>query len=74
MNMLKAYEVVIENGQVRWLQDQPQVKSARAIITILGDENLSNEASKSSVDHDLKLEELGGSEPEIQDIPRRRYA
>jgi hypothetical protein len=33
--MLKSYEAIYEQGQVRWLSDQPQVTSARVIITIL---------------------------------------
>lgn len=33
--MLKSYEAVYENGQVTWLTDQPQVSSARIIVTVL---------------------------------------
>lgn len=33
--MLKSYEAVIENGQIRWLAEQPEAKSARVIVTIL---------------------------------------
>ncbi len=33
--MLKSYEAIYENGQVRWLQEQPEVTSARVIVTIL---------------------------------------
>ncbi len=71
--MLKAYEVVIENGQINWLREQPKIKSARAIITFLEEEELTDKMIEPSVDNDLKLEELGGSEPQAQDIPRRRY-
>jgi hypothetical protein len=35
--MLKSYEAVVENGQVKWLADQPQVSSARVIVTVLED-------------------------------------
>jgi hypothetical protein len=35
--MLKTYEVTIENGQVIWLDEKPQVSSARALVTILED-------------------------------------
>ncbi len=33
--MLKSYEAIYENGQVRWLSEQPKVQSARLIITVL---------------------------------------
>ncbi|WP_013324437.1 hypothetical protein [Gloeothece verrucosa] len=33
--MLQSYEAIYENGQVKWLGEQPQVKSARIIVTIL---------------------------------------
>lgn len=35
--MLKSYEAIFENGQVKWLTDEPQVSSARVIVTILED-------------------------------------
>ncbi|BAZ10196.1 hypothetical protein NIES4071_20100 [Calothrix sp. NIES-4071] len=35
--MLKSYEAIFEDGQVRWLTDEPQVSSARVIVTILED-------------------------------------
>lgn len=33
--MLKSYEALYENGQLTWLADQPQVTSARIIVTVL---------------------------------------
>jgi hypothetical protein len=33
--MLKSYEAIYENGQVKWLSEQPAVRSARVIVTIL---------------------------------------
>jgi hypothetical protein len=33
--MLKSYEAVYENGQVKWLGEQPNVQSARLIVTVL---------------------------------------
>lgn len=33
--MLKSYEAIYENGQLTWLADQPQVTSARIIVTLL---------------------------------------
>ena len=33
--MLKTYEAIYENGQVKWLSEQPEVSSARIIVTVL---------------------------------------
>ncbi|MBW4642040.1 MAG: hypothetical protein KME23_03310 [Goleter apudmare HA4340-LM2] len=33
--MLKSYEAIYENGQVKWLSDAPPVTSARVIVTVL---------------------------------------
>ena len=33
--MLKSYEAIYENGQVKWLAEGPSVRSARVIVTIL---------------------------------------
>jgi hypothetical protein len=33
--MLKSYEAIYENGQVKWLSEQPGITSARVIVTIL---------------------------------------
>ena len=33
--MLKSYEAIYENGQVKWLGEQPAVQSARLIVTVL---------------------------------------
>ena len=35
--MLKSYEAIYENGQVKWLAEQPEVMSARVIVTILSE-------------------------------------
>jgi hypothetical protein len=33
--MLKSYEAIYENGQVKWLTERPAIKTARIIVTIL---------------------------------------
>ena len=33
--MLKSYEAIIENSQIKWLTEQPKSFSARVIVTIL---------------------------------------
>ncbi len=33
--MLKSYEAIYENGQVKWLSEQPGITNARVIVTIL---------------------------------------
>ena len=35
--MLKSYEAIYENGQVKWLNEQPVLRSARIIVTVLDD-------------------------------------
>ncbi|MEB3193190.1 MAG: hypothetical protein VKL42_22845 [Snowella sp.] len=42
--MLKSYEAMYENGQVKWLGEQPDVTSARLIVTVL--ETTKNESKK----------------------------
>jgi len=41
--MLKSYEAIYENGHVTWLTEQPEVSSARIIVTVLV-ENVPNVA------------------------------
>jgi hypothetical protein len=38
--MLKSYEAIYENGQVKWLAEQPEIKVARVIVTILEETEL----------------------------------
>jgi hypothetical protein len=38
--MLKSYEALYENGQVKWLGEQPSVQSARLIVTVLEETTL----------------------------------
>lgn len=33
--MLKSYKAFYENGQLKWLEEQPPVKSAQVIVTIV---------------------------------------
>ncbi len=35
--MLQSYEAILENGQVRWLKDSPNLSKARVIVTVLAD-------------------------------------
>ncbi len=39
--MLKTYEAIYENGQVVWLNERPEVPSARLIVTVLEDSDSS---------------------------------
>jgi hypothetical protein len=39
--VLKSYEAIYENGQVKWLSEQPQVSSARIIVTVLEETKIS---------------------------------
>ena len=38
--MLKSYEAKIENGQIKWLTDEPKASSARVTITVVEDTTL----------------------------------
>ncbi|HEY9816346.1 MAG TPA: hypothetical protein V6D20_11185 [Candidatus Obscuribacterales bacterium] len=33
--MLKSYEAIYENGQFKWLTGQPELTTARVIVTVL---------------------------------------
>lgn len=33
--MLKSYEALYDNGQIKWLTDQPDIQTAKILITIL---------------------------------------
>ncbi|WP_427161697.1 hypothetical protein ACQFX9_09135 [Aliinostoc sp. HNIBRCY26] len=33
--MLKSYEAIYKNGQVTWVSEQPQVNTARVIVTFI---------------------------------------
>ena len=70
--MLKSYEVVIQNGQIQWLKEHPKVQSARAILTFLEDDLIVEKVDRVE-DNELKLQDLGGSEPDAEEITRRRY-
>lgn len=35
--MLKSYEAIFEDGQVRWVGEQPNIKSVRVSVTILAE-------------------------------------
>jgi hypothetical protein len=35
--LFKSYEAIIENGQVKWLADEPSISNARVIVTVLED-------------------------------------
>jgi hypothetical protein len=38
LRMLKSYEATLENDQIRWLGERPEVAVARIIVTVLTDE------------------------------------
>lgn len=44
--MFKSYEATYDNGQITWLSDEPQLKSARIIITVLEETPTSTKTSK----------------------------
>ena len=44
--MFKSYEATYDNGQITWLSDEPQLKSARIIITVLEETSTSTKTPK----------------------------
>jgi len=73
--MLKSYEVTIENGQINWLGEQPNIQSTRAIITLLQENSTAEENTPvitKAKQAAQKLAEMGGTQPDLQTIPRRR--
>jgi hypothetical protein len=44
--MLKSYEAIYAQGRLQWLDEQPQIDSARVIVTVLVD-NLSSSKRRS---------------------------
>ena len=65
--MLKSYKAIYENGQVKWLSEQPGINSARVIVTILeGDTTAANAPSFSP-----RVYSWQGRHPERQRVFRK---
>lgn len=58
--MLKSYEAIYKNGQVKWLTEKPQVSSARVIVTVLEETPNNNKLKRTTPAHLVgKAETLG---------------
>ena len=58
--MLKNYEAIYENGQVKWLTEKPQISSARVIVTVLEETPNNNNPKRTTPAHLVgKAETLG---------------
>ncbi len=57
--MLKSYEAIYENGQVKWLDEQPSVESARLIVTVLEEKTMPIKQRTFPTDLAGKVEILG---------------
>jgi hypothetical protein len=57
--MLKSYEAIYENGQVKWLDEQPTVESARLIVTVLEEKTMPVKRRIFPTDMAGKVEILG---------------
>ena len=68
--MLRTYEAIIQDGQVKWLAEKPDIKSGRVFITVLEDRSMGNLKINDSLKQNVL--NLFGAEPDAQDIPRRR--
>ena len=40
--MLRTYEAIIQDGQVKWLAEKPDIKSGRVFISVLEDRSMGN--------------------------------
>jgi predicted DNA-binding antitoxin AbrB/MazE fold protein len=69
--MLKTYEAIYENGQLKWVSEEPDIKSARILITVM--EEYSSSAEERARVAAKALAQLEGTEPVLEDIPRRRW-
>jgi hypothetical protein len=58
--MLKSYEATYEDGQVKWVREQPSVQGARLIVTVL-EETVSPTAKRRTFPTELagKVQILG---------------
>lgn len=72
--MLKTYEAIIQDGQVKWLAEKPDIRSGRVFITVLEERSMVTPKINVAINNSLKqdLLNLFGTEPDAQDIPRRR--
>ena len=59
--MLKSYEATYENGQIKWLSEQPEITSARIIVTIL-------EETKSQIKRRFPIPDMAGKVKILGDI------
>ena len=59
--MLKSYEATYENGQIKWLSEQPEITSARIIVTIL-------EETKSQIKQCFPIPDMAGKVKILGDI------
>jgi hypothetical protein len=73
--MLKTYEAIIQDGQVQWLAEKPDIRSGRVFITVLEERSTVTPSINAAINSSLKqdLLNLFGSEPDAQDIPRKRF-
>ncbi|MEI6429065.1 MAG: hypothetical protein WCO45_11865 [Pseudanabaena sp. ELA607] len=73
--MLKTYEAIIEDGQVKWLAEKPDIRSGRVFITVLEERELVTPSISMVINESSKqdLLNLFGAEPDAQDIPRKRF-
>lgn len=68
--MLKTYEAIIQDGQVKWLAKRPNIRSSRVFITVLEERATITPSISMAINDSSKqdLLNLFGSEPDSQDI------
>jgi hypothetical protein len=72
--MLKTYEAIIQDGQVKWLAEKPDIKSGRVFVTVFEEQSTPTPTINMAINDSSKqdLLNLFGAEPDAQDIPRSR--
>ena len=68
--MLKTYEAIIQDGQFKWLDERPNIRSGRVFITVLEDRAAITPSISMAI-NDLSKQDLlnlFGTEPDAQDI------
>lgn len=66
---MKTYEAIYRDGQIHWVGEQPDIAAARVLVTIVEEYAPEMRAKQAA----QALLELEGTEPDLQDIPRRRW-
>jgi hypothetical protein len=60
--MLKTYEAIYDNGQIKWLTEKPEIQTAKILVTVLG------ETKNSAIKRRSPPESIAGKGQTLGDI------